>query len=52
MAALGMSATAGRLAWAVNTGGVQDLPVREAAAIEGLTSVFVNPLRLPGASGL
>ena len=52
MAALGMSATAAPFAWAAETRAGSGLPVREAAAIEGQAGAFVNPLRLPGASGL
>ena len=52
MAAIGMSATAGRLAWAAETRARAGLPVREAVAIEQQASAFVTPLRLPGASGL
>lgn len=52
IAAIGMSATASRLAWAAETRGGSGPPMRDAAAIEKQASDFANPLRLPGASGL
>ena len=47
MAALGMSATARRVAWAAEARGGPDRPIGEAAAIEKQASAFDNPLRLP-----
>jgi len=49
VAALGAAAAAPRLAFAAQDGGT---PASEAAAIEKEAAAFINPLRLPGASGL